>query len=104
MDTRAFFKKVRLVEAGIVEPFVVIVSLETSDGGKPGIMTEVQRLAASLLVVEGKARLATPEEAAKFKAAEDEARQAVERIEASRHLQVTLVPESDLKPKVRSTK
>lgn len=104
MDTRVFFKKVRLVESGIVDPFVVIVSLETSDGGKPGIMTEVQRFAAALLIVEAKARLATADEAGKFKAAEEEVRHGFEQLEASRHLQVTLVAESDLKPKVRNTK
>lgn len=66
MDLRVFFHKVRQVEQQIVSPHAVVVSLETNDGGKPGVMTEVSREAAAKLVVEGRARLATREEGKEF--------------------------------------
>lgn len=66
MDLRIFYQKVRKVEQEITEPHVVMVSLETPDGGKPGIKTEVSRESASRLIVEGRARLASKGEAAEF--------------------------------------
>ena len=40
------------------------LSLETPDGGKPGIRTEVSRENASRMIVDGRARLANKSEAA----------------------------------------
>ncbi|MEJ7606972.1 MAG: hypothetical protein WKF37_12080 [Bryobacteraceae bacterium] len=62
MDIRMYFQKVRELERSLQDPFVVVVSLDTSDGGKAGVTTEVSRFRACQLVVEGKARLATKEE------------------------------------------
>ena len=68
MDVRAYYQKIRKLEAEIAEPFVVVVSRETPDGGRPGVMTEVPRGLAAKLIVEEQAAKATPEEAAKFRA------------------------------------
>ena len=43
-------------------PYVVVISLETPEGGKPGRATEVSRASAAQLIVEGKARLAGADE------------------------------------------
>ena len=66
MDVRIYFQKIRQIEAGIVSPHAVVVSLDTGDGGKAGAMTEVSRSMAAQLVVETKARLATEEETNEF--------------------------------------
>lgn len=66
MAIRAFFRKVREIEQGISSDFVVVVSNETTDGGKPGVETEVSRIQAARLIADSKARLATPEETAAF--------------------------------------
>jgi hypothetical protein len=66
MDVRIYFQKIRQIEAGIVSPHVVVMSLDTSDGGKAGSMTEVSRAMAAQLVVENKARLASEEETNEF--------------------------------------
>ena len=66
MDLRNFFHKMRKVEGEIVDQHVVVVSLETPDGGKPGIKTEVTRENASRMIVEGRARLATEHETADY--------------------------------------
>ena len=47
MDLKNYFKKIRDAEASIEEPFPLIVSLETPDGGKPGAVVEVSRLEAA---------------------------------------------------------
>jgi hypothetical protein len=66
MDVRIYFQKIRRIEAGIALPHTVVVSLDTPDGGKAGVMTEVSRATAAQLVVDGKARLGTEEETSEF--------------------------------------
>ena len=68
MDLRAYYSKIRRVEAEMPEESVVMVSLETPEGGKAGTRTEVPRPLAARLVVDGKAEIASPEEAAEFRA------------------------------------
>src|SRR4051794_21196324 len=58
MDIRMYFQKIRETERNIQDPYVVVVSLETPEGGKPGRTTEVSRASAAQLIVEGKVRLA----------------------------------------------
>ena len=66
MDLRGFYYKIRRLEEEIADPHVVVVSLETPDGGKPGLKTEVTRENAAKLVVEGRARLASKSETSDF--------------------------------------
>lgn len=66
MDLRALYRKIRQEEERIAEPHVIVVSEQTPDGGKAGVKTEVTRSAAARLIVEGRAKLATPEEAAEY--------------------------------------
>ncbi len=68
MDLRVFYQKMRKLESQIPDAHVVVVSLETADGGKPGRLTEVSRECAARLMVEGRASLASPEESADFRA------------------------------------
>ncbi len=70
MDLRVYYQKIRSIEAEIREPFAVIVSRETPDGGRAGVKSEVPRAVAAKLVAEGKADLASPEVAANFRAQE----------------------------------
>ena len=66
MDLRMFYKKVRKLEEEIAETHPVVVSVETQDGGKAGVKTEVHREMAAKLIVEGRARLASDEESGEF--------------------------------------
>lgn len=68
MDVRAYYQKIRKMEAELPERFVVVVSQETADGGKPGVMTEVPRGLAAKLIVEGQAALASSEQTEQFRA------------------------------------
>jgi hypothetical protein len=96
MDLRSYYQKIRDIEAKIVEEFVIVVSLETADGGKPGTFTEVTRRTAASLLVNGMALLALTEEAARFRAQQAEAALAAEQKAAAGQVHLTVVPTSEL--------
>src|ERR1022692_1649996 len=58
MDLQAYFKKIRAMEERLKDPSGVLVSLETQDGGREGVRTEVPRRIAATMIVEGTASLA----------------------------------------------
>jgi hypothetical protein len=95
MDLRAYYQKIRKIEAEIPEPYVVMVSRETPDGGKPGVKTDVPRSLAAKLIVEDQATLASPEEAAQFRADEERRRQEAQSVES---------PGTEFKPRRQRTK
>jgi len=68
MDLRAYYQTIRKIEAEIREDSVVVVSLETPDGGRAGVLTEVPRSAAARLIVEQRVELASEEATARFRA------------------------------------
>jgi hypothetical protein len=97
MDLRVFFQKLRKIEQGIADPHVVVVSQETSDGGRAGQPAEVSRGNAARLILEGHARLASAEESAEFRAA---ARKGVEEAQQrllAEKVQVNVISEADLR-------
>ena len=57
MDLRSYYKKVREAEATLKGDDIVLVSLATPEGGKPGVLTEAPRGVASKLIAEGRARV-----------------------------------------------
>jgi hypothetical protein len=73
MDLRVYYQKLRKTESEIPDDFPIVVSRETPDGGKPGVMTQVPRALAARLITDGKADLAGAKEAAQFltKSADD---------------------------------
>ena len=97
MDLRSFYGEIRQAESQIATEDVVVVSLATPDGGKAGVRTEVPRAVAARMLVEKRARLATEEEAAAFRLEEAEARRLVEQAEAAKRVQVTVIPEAEMR-------
>ncbi|HEY6389936.1 MAG TPA: hypothetical protein VIX89_01590 [Bryobacteraceae bacterium] len=97
MDLRMFYQKLRKIEQGIADPHVVVVSNETPDGGRAGQKSEVSRSMAAKLILEGKARLATPEEGTEFRSAIDQARQEAEQRVLAQKIQVNVVSEADFR-------
>ena len=95
MDLKIFYQKARQLEATITEPFVVIVSTETPDGGRSGVLTEVSRPIAARLVTEGKAQLAGEEVAKEFRARNAEAKQKAEEAARASRLQLTVVSDAE---------
>jgi hypothetical protein len=96
MDLKVFYQKLRHIESQIVDADPIVVSKETADGGKEGMKTEVTRLVAARMVAEGKARLATEEEAAEFRGAVQTARKVAEQTAAASRVALSVVPEAEL--------
>jgi hypothetical protein len=92
VDLRAYYKKLREVERGIADPFPVVVSVETTDGGREGVKTEVARHAAAKQIVEGRARIATVDETRVFHEENHAARLSAEQVAAVNRMQFVVLP------------
>ena len=97
MDMRIYYRKIRETEEQLYEDPVVVISLETPDGGKAGVPIEVSRRNAARLLVEARAQLANADEAAAFREAQKEAKVAADEIEAARRMQFMVVPSSEMR-------
>lgn len=104
MDVKQYYKKINEIEAGLQDLYPVVVSLETSDGGKPGVLSEVSRPIAAKMIVEGRVVVASAAEKEQYREKLELARKAAEKAELARRLQVTIVSDSDLKPSLLSKK
>jgi len=101
MDLRQFYKKMREVESSIRQPYVMVTSVETSDGGRPGIVSEVAREVAAMLIVGGKAVLSSETEVESYRAAQEGAKVAHEKAEMAKRLQLTIVSDPEGKLSMR---
>lgn len=97
MDVKQYYQKIREVEASLTDTYPVVVSVETSDGGKAGILSEVSQAVAAKMIVEGCAVLAKPAERELYFEQQTVARRQAEQAELARRLQVTVVSEPDAK-------
>jgi hypothetical protein len=97
MDLKVYYQKLRRIEAEMANRDVVVVSLETPDGGKPGVKIEAPREIAAKLIVESRARVATEEETVDFRAEAAEAKRLADQAAAANRVQITVLSEADLK-------
>lgn len=96
MDLKIYYGKIREVLETIKEDFTVVVSRETPDGGKPGVAMETTKATAARMVVDGRARLATPEEAEAHRERERALSAKAKEEAAPPRMQVALLSEADL--------
>lgn len=99
MDLRLYYQKLRKIEGEIKDEFPVVISRETTDGGKPGLKTQVARVLAARLIADGKADLASAEETEQFRAHAEEDWQAAQEEESK-----PLAPIKPVRSGARSTK
>jgi hypothetical protein len=97
MDLKLYYQKIRDLEQDLKAVYAVVVSLETPDGGTAGLKTEVSARAAAMMIVDGRARVASSEEDREFQEQKLEAKRVADHIEASKRMQITVVSESDLR-------
>ena len=95
MNLKGYYQKLREMERSLVEPFVVIASQETPDGGREGTLTEAPRLIAAKMILEGRARIATDEQVRAFQLGKAEAKRLADQEVALSKVQVTVVPAGD---------
>lgn len=91
MDLKVYYRKIREIEASLPGDDVIVVSLETPDGGREGVYTEVPKHLAAKSLVEGRARLASEEEASRFRKATREASEKAKEEAVTGKLQVEIV-------------
>jgi hypothetical protein len=96
MDLKIYYKKIREAAESIPGDFAILASLETPDGGKPGVMSEVSKPVAARMIVEGRAQLASPEEVSRYREKEEQLRVKAEQEIAPARLQVALLSEKDI--------
>jgi hypothetical protein len=113
MDLRQYFKKIREAETALTDSFPLVISMETSDGGKPGMVSEVSRELAARMLVEGRAVLAEEKDRQRYFERQAAIKQAAEKAELSRRLQVAIIadpgygngsPVFASEPEVKSTR
>jgi hypothetical protein len=97
MDLQIYYRKIREIEKSLSDLSVVMVSLDTPDGGREGVRTEVPRRTAAKMIVEGSARLATSEEVSEFQERKAEAKSRADQLAAASRMQFTVVSQNDLR-------
>lgn len=104
MDLKQYYRKMREVEASLNSQDILVVSLETPDGGKAGVISEVSKSAAAKLIVEGRAVVANESEREAYLERQAAARKAAQKAEMAKRVQVAIISESDLeKPTSKKT-
>jgi hypothetical protein len=103
MDLKQYFQKIRKLESSIAEKYPLVTSLETEDGGKAGIVSEVPRYEAARTIVEGRARLATDEEKQAYQERLEAGLKAAAEFEAAKRLQFGLLFGSERASKPKSS-
>jgi hypothetical protein len=104
MDVKQYYRKLREIENGFQDEFPTIVSLDTPDGGKAGLISEVSRANAARMLVEGRAVLATEDQKAQFAAHQAASRKAAEQAEIAKRVQVAILTESELQGHIQGRK
>jgi len=96
VDLTVFYRKVRQLETEIAGDHAVVVSNDTPDGGVSGRTANVPKAIAARLVVEGKARLATPEESERHHTETAHAIEAGRKRELLGRAQIRLLSDGDI--------
>ena len=104
MDLKQYFRKLRDIEACITDAYPVVISLETPDGGKAGVPSEVSRSVAARMIVEAQAVLASEEEKELYKNERLAAKQAIEKAELAKRVHVTIISDPDVERQISSRK
>ncbi len=104
MNLKGYYQKIRDVERTILEPFAVLVSHATSDGGKEGVLIEVPNQLAAKMIADGRAHLASADEAKEFRQKTAEAKRAADEEAMANKMQITIVPTAEIKKAVRPPK
>jgi hypothetical protein len=104
MNLKAYYQKIREVERTLVEPFAVLVSHATPDGGRDGILVEVPSQLAAKMIADGRARLAASDEARDFRQKTADAKRVADEEAMASRMQVTIVPTAELRKSSRPAK
>ena len=96
MNLRTYYQKIRDIEQALIEPFVVVESIETPDGGKEGLLTEVPKPLAAKMIADGRARLAPEQAVREFHERKVEAKRTADQEMITNKMQMMLVPTTEV--------
>src|SRR5579871_6147705 len=95
MDLQVFYRKIRETIDKIEGLCAIVVSLESPDGGKAGVKTEVPKHIAAKMIIDGLARLASADEIRDFLAEKAEAKRKADQATAASRVQFVVMPPSE---------
>lgn len=91
MDLKRYYAELREMEATMQGPHVLMMSLDTEDGGKAGVITEVPTFEAAVMVKQKRARLLSSEEQSEYREAQEARRALDEERRIAERVHVTVV-------------
>ncbi len=100
MDVKQYYRKIREIEATLIDSYPLMISLDTSDGGKAGLVSEVSRELAAKMIVEGRALIASLNEQEQYRQQQAAMKRSLEKAELARRVQVAIITDSDLQSQV----
>jgi len=97
MDLRGYYQKLKEIEKGLLQDFILMKSVATADGGIAGRLTEVPRALAAKMLADGIAVLAEKAEGELFRAGLAEEKKQEDQKRAAAKIQFTVLTETDLR-------
>src|SRR4051794_39098998 len=104
MDLKQYFRRLREIEESFIDKFPVVISLETPDGGKAGLVAETSRPVAAKMIVEGRAILASAEQKAAYYEHQEATKRAAEKAELARRVQVAIIADPEFQSQATGKK
>jgi hypothetical protein len=95
MDVKQYFRRLREIEESFVDRYPVLISLETPDGGKAGLIAEMSRGVAAKMVLEGRAVLANAEQKTAYYEHQEATKKAAEKAELAKRVQVAIIADPE---------
>ena len=96
MNLKDYYREIDVELAKIETNFVYVISLVTPNGGREGIVSEVNRETAAKMIVEQKARRMSPEEVAQMQAEREEAQRQKDLADLQDRVRMTRLAEEEL--------
>jgi hypothetical protein len=97
MNLKDYYREITAQEAAIEEPFALVISLPTPNGGRAGVASEVNRATAAKLIVDKQARLATPEEVKQLRDDREEKQRLKDLASLQERVRMTRLAEDELR-------
>jgi hypothetical protein len=94
---RQYYQRIRDKEASFKYPYPIVVSVETGDGGKTGVLTEVTAAIAARMVVDGTAIEASEDQATEYRGLQAEERRLAQEAAEAAKVQVAVVTSDDFR-------
>ena len=101
MNLKAYYQRIRELEQTLVESSAVLVSHATPDGGREGVFIEAPASLAAKMIADGRAHLASNEEARNFRQRVADAKRNADDEATASKMQVTIVPTAELRKSSR---